>query len=346
MKFDEGQWRLLPNTQAIYPVTNVEVRVEPDALVVTGYHRAIRHRADYLNGASISARFTSPMPDVIRVQLTHFKGRRERLPVFDLDYSLANPDVSTGQDETCAWLKAGRLSVVVSAEGGDWHIDYLRDNQMLTGSAPQAVGLFTQEGKTYLREQLSLDVRETVYGLGERFGPFVKNGQSVDIWNADGGTLSEYAYKNVPFYVTSKGYGVLVNHPGCVSFEVASHHVNRVQFSVEEHSLDYYIFGGPTIKDVLQQYTALSGLPALPPAWSFGVWLSTSFTTNYDEPAILANIERMEALGIPISVFHFDCFWMRELTWCSFLWDQRNFPDPAGHAAAHQGQGHQDLPLD
>jgi alpha-D-xyloside xylohydrolase len=151
----------------------------------------------------------------------------------------------------------------------------------------------------------------------------------VNIWNADGGTLSEYAYKNVPFYVTSKGYGVLVNHPGAVSFEVASHHVSRVQFSTEGHSLDYYLFAGPTIKDALEQYTALSGRPALPPEWSFGLWLSTSFTTNYDESAILANIDRMEALGIPISVFHFDCFWMRELTWCSFLWDERNFPDPS-----------------
>ncbi len=329
MKFDEGQWRLLPGTEAIYPATNAEVRVESDALVITGYDHVINHRANYIEGTIITARITSPMPEVIRVQLTHFKGRRPSQPAFDLDYARANPDVSTGQDETHAWLTAGRLSVVVSAEGGQWRIDYLRDGQPLTSSEPRAVGLFAQKGETYLRDQLTLDVRETVYGLGERFGAFVKNGQSVDVWNADGGTLSEYAYKNVPFYVTSKGYGVLVNHPGNVSFEVASHHVSRVQFSVKGHSLDYYLFGGPTIKDALDQYTALSGRPALPPEWSFGLWLSTSFTTNYDEPAILANIDRMESLGIPISVFHFDCFWMRELTWSSFIWDRRNFPDPA-----------------
>jgi alpha-D-xyloside xylohydrolase len=329
MKFDEGQWRLLPGTEAIYPATITEVRAEADALVVTGYDHHIHHRANYIEGTIITARFTSPMPDVIRVELTHFKGQRERLPAFDLDYSLANPNVEIGQDEQRAWLKSGRLSVVVAAEGGGWRIDYLRDDQPLTTSEGRAIGLFKQGGKTYLREQLSLDVRETVYGLGERFTPFVKNGQSVNIWNADGGTLSEYAYKNVPFYVTSKGLGVLVNHPGNVSFEVASHHVSRVQFSVEGHSLDYYLFGGSSIKETLDLYTTLSGRPALPPEWSFGLWLSTSFTTNYDEQTILANIERMSALGIPISVFHFDCFWMRELTWSSFIWDQRNFPDPA-----------------
>ncbi len=329
MKFDEGQWRLLAGTQAIYPTTVVAVQVEPDALTVTGYDHRIDHRSSYLHGTIITARFTSPMPDVIRVQLTHFKGLREHLPAFDLDYSLANPTVSTGQDADHAWLSAGRLSVEVAAEGGEWCIQYLRDGEPLTSSEPHAAGLFTQNGKTYLREQLSLGVRETVYGLGERFSAFVKNGQSVEIWNEDGGTLSEYAYKNVPFYLTSRGYGVLVNHPGCVSFEVASHHVSRVQFSAEGHNLDYYLFGGPTLKDALEQYTALSGRPALPPEWSFGLWLSTSFTTNYDEQAILANIERMEALGIPISVFHFDCFWMRELTWTSLIWDRRNFSDPA-----------------
>ncbi len=84
----------------------------------------------------------------------------------------------------------------------------------------------------YLHAQLALGVGELVYGLGERFGPLVKNGQTVDIWNADGGTSSEQAYKNVPFYLTNRGYGVFVNHAGHVSFEVGSEAVAQVQFSV------------------------------------------------------------------------------------------------------------------
>jgi alpha-D-xyloside xylohydrolase len=338
VKFNRGHWRLLPGTEAIYPIAVVDVQVEPDALVVTGYDRPVQARWSYLNGAIITARFSSPLPNVIRVQLTHFKGRQERLPAFDLDYTLGNPVVSTGRDEHRARLNTGGLSVVVPTEGA-WRLVFERDGQPLTESESQAIGLFTQNGKTYLREQLSLQAGETVYGLGERFGPFVKNGQSIDIWNDDGGTDSELAYKNVPFYVTSQGYGVLVNHPGCVSYEVGSHHVQRVQFSVEGHSLDYTIFGGPTMKDALEQYTALSGRPALLPEWSFGLWLSTSFTTNYNERDILANINRMEKLGIPIRVFHFDCFWMKELTWCSFLWDRRHFPDPEGMLRRIKDQG-------
>jgi alpha-D-xyloside xylohydrolase len=329
MKFNDGHWRILPGIEAIFPTSVVDVQVESDALIVTGYDRAVQSRWDYLDGAAVTARFSSPMPNVVRVQLTHFKGRRERLPAFDLDYARTNPSASAGRSEHHAWLTTGSLSVVVPTEG-EWQITFQRDGKTLTESEPQAVGLFTQGDKTYLREQLSLQVGETVYGFGERFGPFVKNGQSIDIWQADGGTDTELAYKNVPFYLTNRGYGVLVNHPGCVSFEVCSHHVERVQFSAEGHSLDYYIFGGPTMKDALDQYTALSGRPAVLPEWSFGLWLSTSFTTNYNEKDIIANIERMEEHGIPIKVFHFDCFWMKELTWSSFLWDKRYFPDPEG----------------
>jgi alpha-D-xyloside xylohydrolase len=338
MKFDHGNWKLLPGTEAIHPLTVVDARVEADALIVTGYNHEIRTRSDYIHGTTITARFTSPMPNVIRVQLTHFKGRRERLPAFDLDPALSNTAVETGSDDERAWLKAGNLTVSVPT-GGAWGFAFERDGAPLTASESRAVGLFQQNGRTYLREQLSLSPGECVYGLGERFTPFVKNGQSFESWNEDGGTNSELAYKNVPFYLTNRGYGVLVNHPGRVAYEIESHRIGRVQFSVEGHSLDYYVFGGPTMKDALDQYTRLSGRPALLPEWSFGLWLSTSFQTSYDEPTIMANIERMEALGIPISVFHFDCFWMKELTWTSFIWDERNFPDPAGMLARIKAKG-------
>jgi alpha-D-xyloside xylohydrolase len=329
MKFNLGHWLLLPGVRAMQPVCVVDVRAGKGELVVTGYDRPVRSRADYLDGAVLTARFTSPMPDVIRVQLTHFKGRRKRRPAFDLADGLSNSRAYVVRDAESAWLNAGNLSVTVPVEGR-WQYAFRRGDLPLTESPPLAAGLFSAGGETYIREQLALSPGEAVYGLGERFGPLVKNGQTIDMWNEDGGTDSEWAYKNIPFFLTSRGYGVLVNHPGRVSFEVASHNVGRTQFSVAGHSLEYYVFGGPTMKDVLEQYTALSGRPALPPEWSFGLWLSTSFMTDYDEGAVQANLERMESLGLPVSVFHFDCFWMKELTWCSFLWDERRFPDPAG----------------
>jgi len=135
----------------------------------------------------------------------------------------------------------------------------------------------------------------------------------VEMWNKDGGTGSDQAYKNVPFYLTNRGYGVFVNHPGDVSFEVASEKVSRVQFSVPGESLEYFVIYGPTPKEILEKYTALTGRPALPPAWTFGLWLTTSFTTNYDEQTVTGILKEMAERDLPLHVFHFDCFWMREI---------------------------------
>jgi alpha-D-xyloside xylohydrolase len=176
---------------------------------------------------------------------------------------------------------------------------------------------------------MSLGVGEQVYGLGERFTPFIKNGQTVDIWNEDGGTSSEQAYKNIPFYLTNAGYGVFINHTGKVSLEVGSEAVERVQFSAVTQDLEYLVIYGPTPKEILDKYTALTGRPPMLPEWSFGLWLSTSFVTDYDEKTVQGFIDGMRDRDIPLSVFHFDCFWMREFQWCDFEWDARTFPEPA-----------------
>jgi alpha-D-xyloside xylohydrolase len=184
--------------------------------------------------------------------------------------------------------------------------------------------------KGYVQEALELSVGECVYGLGERFTPFVRNGQTVEIWNEDGGANSELAYKNVPFYLTSGGYGVFVDEPGDVAFEVGSENVGRVQFALEGESLSYCVIGGRDPKDALMRYVSLTGKPALPPAWSMGLWLSTSFTTDYDEKTVTSFVEGMAQRNLPLSVFHFDCGWMRSFRWCDFEWDGAVFPDPEG----------------
>ena len=73
----------------------------------------------------------------------------------------------------------------------------------------------------------------------------VKNGQTVTIWNEDGGTMSDQAYKNIPFYLSSRGYGLLVNTPNRVDFQIATERVSQLQFSTPQQDLDYYLFYGP-----------------------------------------------------------------------------------------------------
>ncbi|MBD2899247.1 Alpha-xylosidase [Actinomadura sp. RB99] len=327
MKFSDGYWMMREGVHAVHPVEVLDVAEGPGSFSVQAPVQRIRHRGDLLKGPVVTVDCASPMPDVIGVTITHFAGEKARGPRFEL---AADPTGDVRVDDHAAELTSGALTVRVR-RGGEWGVDFLAGGRRLTGTAPKATAVIdTDDGGHYVREQLDLGVDHFVYGLGERFGPLVKNGQSVDIWNADGGTASEQAYKNVPFYLTNAGYGVFVDHPGHVSFEVASEAVARTQFSVEGQSMRYFVIYGPSPREILRKYTALTGRPARLPDWSFGLWLSTSFTTDYDEATVSSFIDGMAERDLPLSVFHFDCFWMREFQWCDFEWDPRVFPDPAG----------------
>ena len=132
---------------------------------------------------------------------------------------------------------------------------------------------------------------------------------------------------------------VLVDTFGDLEFEIASEKVENVQFSVPGETLGYYIIAGGSPKGTVSKYCQLTGMPALPPAWSFGLWLTTSFTTNYDEETTSSFIQGMADRNIPLRVFHFDCYWMRAYRWCDFVWDPDTFPDPAGMLRRYHEKG-------
>lgn len=326
MKFSNGNWLNRSGVNVHSPVEVHEVVRDDDSVTVYAPCKHLATRGATLDGPLLTMRFSSPMPDVIRVQLYHYQGGQKRVPEFEIRGRSGAAQIDEG-DEAVS-LTSGDLTVKVSKQDV-WSVDYYNGQTRLTGSGRKGMAYVVDNNKeVYMREQLGIGVGECIYGLGERFTPFVKNGQVVDIWNKDGGTNSEQAYKNIPLYVTNKGYGVFVNHPELVSFEVGSEVVSRVQFSVAGEYLEYYIINGPTAKEVLEKYTDLTGKPALPPAWSFGLWLTTSFTTNYDEKTVSHFVDGMAQRDIPLRVFHFDCFWMKEFEWCNFEWDRRVFPEP------------------
>jgi len=330
MKFTDGQWMHQPDITANYPAEAYDIEPTKDGLVVYAPTSAIKHRGDTLKGPLLTVTLSSPMEGVLRVRVEHYRGLNQKVPTIPL-MTRGNAPVAIARDERCATITSGNLTARVKAKDG-WDLSFESEGRVITRvSGWKGMGYMQRsDGSNYMHTSLSLGVGENVYGLGERFTSFVKTGQVVEIANKDGGTACEQAYKNVPFYLTNKGYGVLVNETGHVSFEVASENVSRVQFSIPGESIEYFVIAGPTPKDVLRRLTALTGRPALPPEWSFGLWLSTSFTTSYDEKTCNSFIDGMRDRDLPQSVFHFDCFWMREFDWCSFEWDPRVFPDPRG----------------
>ena len=308
----------------------------------------------------LEIKFTSNLKDVIKVSIDHYKGARNDGPEFEL-YLDDNFKPVIENNDDYAELISGDTRVRITKNGG-WDIKYYYKDKLLTKSGWRTTSYITEEPSrvkkrlalaedngfwdipeptsgAYVREQLGLSVGESIYGFGEKFTTFVKNGQTVDIWNADGGTSSEQSYKSIPFYVSSNGYGVLVNHPEHVSFEVASDTVSRVAFTVDGERLEYFIIGGENPLEVIENYTTLTGKPGLPPAYSFGLWLTTSFTTSYDEETVTSFIDGMAERDIPLQVFHFDCFWMKEFQWCDFEWDARQFPDPKGMLSRLKDRG-------
>ncbi|GGP21131.1 alpha-xylosidase [Silvimonas iriomotensis] len=330
MKISDGNWLIRDGLNLTYAVQVHSVDIIGDELLIYAAPRDVTSRAYQLDTGLITLRVHSPQPGIIGVKLSHFEGTVNKGPHF----ALAREDhpVSITNTAEEATLTTGSLTFRI-AKTGDWAVDFLRDGERLTGSGFRAAGQVidnNQDGAPFMFERLDLGVGENVYGLGERFTAFVKNGQVVDTWNRDGGTSTEQAYKNVPFYLTNRGYGVFVNHPENVSFEVASEKVAKVQFSVPGEALEYYVIDGPAPKQVLDRYTRLTGRPALPPAWSFGLWLTTSFTTDYDEGTVNHFIDGMAERNIPLHVFHFDCFWMKAFHWCDFTWNKETFPDPEG----------------
>lgn len=355
MKFTDGFWHARPGVEALYAQEARDLAIEPgadgrDELVAWAPTRVIAARGDTLNRPMLTVSLASPAEGVIRVRVEHHCGTPR-----DVGFEIAADGAYRAQivvDDEGGVVDAGSLRAWIR-RGAPWELTFedaaggtvtaSRHKSVgymkLASGAPVAAeptgvtGITTTglaEASAYLHTQLSLGVGELVYGLGERFGPLVKNGQTVDIWNADGGTSSEQAYKNVPFYLTNRGYGVLVNHAGHVSFEVGSEAVEQVQFSVAGECLEYFVIAGPTPAEVLDRYTRLTGRPARVPDWSYGLWLSTSFTTDYDEATVTAFIDGMAERDIPLEVFHFDCFWMREFHWTDFQWDPAVFPDPEG----------------
>ena len=351
MKFTEGFWEKSEAAHACYAVQAYEVEEIENGMRVTAPFRTICNRACALDVGTLTFEFTSADEDIISVRCFHFEGYEKREPRFMLNREKCIVNVDISEDE--AVMSAGNVSVHVGLK--EFYISYKRSGKDMTSCGFKNVGYMRHDRKNstkypetnylaedynpYIVSEFSLAAGECVYGLGERFTAFVKNGQTVDCWNEDGGTSSQISYKNIPFYITNKNYGIYVDHSTDVSFEVASEKVEAVGVSVKGEEMRYYVIGGSSMKKVLEHYTSLTGKPALPPAWSFGLWLSSSFTTDYDEKTVNSFIEGMKARDLPFDVFHFDCFWMRGLHWCDFKWNEKTFPDVRGMLKRYKDKG-------
>lgn len=188
-------------------------------------------------------------------------------------------------------------------------------------------------------ESFTAAADERFVGFGEKFTALNKRGQRPLMWNFDSfGAESERSHKSVPLYLSSRGYGVLVDSGMPVEFDMCQSTHSCVQILAPDELIDYYVLAGPEPADVLERYNRLTSRPALPPKWAFGTWISSGFYAD-SQQQVLDRAARIRAEGIPCDVLHLDCYWQVPDRWSDLRWDSAAFPDPAGMLATLAEQG-------
>ncbi len=160
-------------------------------------------------------------------------------------------------------------------------------------------GKFCRSNETF---NLLLPPGGGFYGFGEKFTRFNKIGQRIIGWNIDAwGSGTEGAYKNIPFFMSTRGYGIFVNTTYRVTYDMGSRSLMSFTIMVDDPRLDIFIIYGPGLKDVLTRYEEITGWPSLPPKESFGIPCGPRlYTLNVDEAMAIAN--KFRELDFPVDL--------------------------------------------
>lgn len=294
-------------------------------------------------GNKLSVRLTFVEPAVLRVQL--FTPGATEPPPTPMLLQTEWPPVTLTVEEHADGVRLRTSALTVEVNRARWQMRVLAagrplyrqevDDFAFDAHAAYPLGYsISAAGEVRTHETFSLAVDEHLYGLGGQFGAFDKRGQRHVSWlrEAYGTNTTPVAYMEVPFFQSSRGYGIFVNHGERITYELGHPSTVSGSFAVDAPVLDYFLIAGPDPATLLYRYTALTGRPALPPRWSFGVWMSRCMYRNRAE--VEEVVTRMRALDIPLDVIHLDPAWLesrrtRPIDGCDFEWDHEAWGDPA-----------------
>ncbi|MBN1927041.1 MAG: alpha-xylosidase [Prolixibacteraceae bacterium] len=190
---------------------------------------------------------------------------------------------------------------------------------------------FVENKKGINRTTLSFQAKadECFVGTGERFTKMDLSGRTVQLKNQDGqGVNNRRTYKNIPFFLSSRMYGIFMHTSAYGKISLADHSSRSIQFLVEEPSIDLFLIGGGNIEEILFGYRKLTGFPTVPPLWSFGTWMSRMTYFSADEVNYICN--RLRGEDFPCDVIHLDTGWFRKDWLCEWKFNPERFPDPKG----------------
>lgn len=192
------------------------------------------------------------------------------------------------------------------------------------------IGFCMTEGKAD-RATMSFkcDPDECFVGTGERFRKMDLSGQTFFLKNQDGqGVNNRRAYKNIPFFISSRKYGVFYHTSDYCRLSLADHSTRSVQFRNDRATIDAFIIGGETPERILFHYREITGFPPMLPLWSFGIWMSRM--TYFSAEEVEEICQRLRVEQYPCDVIHLDTGWFRTDWLCEWKFNPERFPDPEG----------------
>lgn len=156
-----------------------------------------------------------------------------------------------------------------------------------------------------------LTPQEHIFAFGDKTGLLDRRGRAFTNWNTDTygySSSSDPTYKSIPFYISAGGeggaYGLLLDNPYRSWFDFGQRSDEVLSFGAEDGAIDYYVIAGPTIADVVRNYTALTGKAPLPPRWVLGYQQSRWSYMSEGEVRELA--ARFRSERIPLDVIWLD----------------------------------------
>ncbi|HKL86260.1 MAG TPA: alpha-xylosidase [Treponemataceae bacterium] len=185
---------------------------------------------------------------------------------------------------------------------------------------------------------LHAEKNEKFAGTGERFSGMNLAGKTFVLENTDGlGVNSRRAYKNVPFYISSRGYGILIMTSAHVRLSLADISTRATQGLVEDDVLDIFFIGGGSVEQIVLNYRKITGFPSDVPLWSYGTWMSKMTYFSAEETRLV--VKKMREGKFPCDVIHIDTGWFKTDWKCEWEFDLENFPDPEKYFKEMESQG-------
>jgi alpha-D-xyloside xylohydrolase len=188
---------------------------------------------------------------------------------------------------------------------------------------------FVRRAADYSRSMdaaFTLSPGEKIFGCGESFTSLDKRGQKIVLWTDDAnGIQNQGMYKPIPFFMSNRGYGMFMHTSTPITCDFGNSFSGVNSLMIGDDELDLFVFLGSP-KEILNEYTSLTGKSPLPPLWSFGLWMSRCTYNNEKQVRDIAG--KLRDNKIPCDVLHLDTGWFETDWQCDYEFSTSRFQDP------------------